>query len=352
MSADPPSSSGLPGRSRPQLSDLSRETTEDDLWNLDDDAPVVRPRQPTPAPAAPTPPEEPAAPSATPEAPAPRGLRSPVKPPAPRPTPADEIGELEAADEATDEVVTLTSPIDEEPESPAPAVKKAAAPEAIAPPVEEAEPEQPVATTPKETRPRSAATDPKGSLPRPRLNRREVIGIASFAVVVMIAALWVLTRFFSQLSFTSDSAGKPDFPLKGELAWVAAADTFWREPVRSGASRDVARREVVMIPVLELTLDPEHSGGGALRVIFRNSEGEPVGDPRTCPFGAGRFEGSGSATIAVAATDGFVEDGDFQAYRTGKGKRWTADVLEGPPGDTPASAFKKLSSIPILPLRR
>ena len=37
MSLEPSSSSGLPGRSRPALSDLSRETTEGDLWNLDEE---------------------------------------------------------------------------------------------------------------------------------------------------------------------------------------------------------------------------------------------------------------------------------------------------------------------------
>jgi hypothetical protein len=169
----------------------------------------------------------------------------------------------------------------------------------------------------------------------------------------LISAVWVLTRFFTLLSFTRDSDGQPSYPLKGELAWVESAQTFWREPVRSGETRDVgARRKVVIIPVLELTLDAAHSGGGSLRVIFRNAEGNPVGDPITRSFGAGRFEASDSPTASFAATDGFTEDGDFQAYRTGKGKLWTADVLEGPPGDSAASSFKKLSSIPILPDRR
>lgn len=397
MSAEPPNPSGLPGRNRPQLSDLSRETTEDDLWNLDEEPPAARPRQAklTPPPPAPEPkePKEPeAGPEAAPEAaatlesPMPRGLTSPVKPLTPRPPQPDEIGELDADEPelghrpkapSTDEVVTLTSPIDEEPaaeeklaapavtaapEAPAAAVET---PEKAAPPAEpEPEPEletkaedvvaeQPASPAPRENRPRSAATAvAPGSLPHPRLNRREVIGIASFAVVVMIAAVWVLSHFFGQLSFTRDSDHRPDYPLKGELARVVSAATFWREPVRSGDNRDVARREVVLIPVLELTLDPEHSGGGALRVIFRNGEGQPVGDPISRSFGAGRFEANDSSTIAFAATDGFTSDGDFQAYRTGKGKLWTADVLEGPPGDSPASAYKKLSSIPILPERR
>ncbi|MEK7951905.1 hypothetical protein [Luteolibacter soli] len=386
MSAEPPNPSGLPGRNRPHLSDLSRETTEEDLWNLDEETTAaVRPRQPKAAPAAPaakdvTPVPEPAGPA---EPPMPRGLSSPVKPLTPRSAPSDEIGELDedeipATPKAkskpatppapANEVVALTSAIDEAHTPPAAAAPSAPTSPAVADPEpsvdeEEEEEEQEEAdgyeddllakTTSRENRPRGASSPAaKGNIPRPRLNRREVIGIATFVVVAMIASVWVLTRFFSLLSFTRDSDSRPSYPMKGQLATISSGSTFWREPVRSGESRDVAKRDVVLIPVLELSLDPGNSGGGSLRVIFRNAEGNPVGDPITRGFGAGRFETTGNATATFTATDGFSADGDFQAYRTGKGKLWTVDVLEGPPGGTPASSFKKLSSIPILPERR
>jgi hypothetical protein len=351
MSAEPPSSSGLPGRSRPQLSDLSRETTEDDLWNLDEEAPAIPVRPPNPAPAGtlPSPPEAPEAPGMA-QPPVPRGMPQAVEPPLPRkerPAVKDEIGDLDES-EPDDEVVTLVAPVEAEP-APAPSP----APEPV---VEEPAPEPAAAADlapppTKGNKPRHAPA-PKGTLPRPRLNRREVIGIAGFAFVLMIAALWVLSRFFTQLAFKDDPTAAPDYPLKGERVTVAAAETFWREPVREGDARDVARREVVMIPVLELSLDPENSPAGALRVIFRNGQGQPVGDPITRTFAVGRFEASGNATIAFPATDGFEKDGDFHAYRTGKGDPWTVELLEGPSADAPAGAFKKLAPIPILPLRR
>lgn len=351
MSAESSSSSGLPGRHRPQLSELNRETTEDDLWNLDEEEPAAPapPKRPAPREL----PQKPPAPAKEEPAPAEETPAAPTLQSQPRPARRDEIGDLDEDDSAK-EPVTLTTSIDEDPPAPEkePAAvtrSRADVPEKAEP--QEAEPEPPAPAAPKENRPRQAAPAAKASLPRPRLNRREVIGIASFAVVVMIAAVWVLTRFFSQLSFSDDSDGLPDFPLKGEIARVASAETFWREPIRDGANRDVAKREVVMIPVLEVTLDPD-SGGGALRVIFRNAQGEPVGDPITRSFGAGRFEASESATIAFPATDGFLQDGSFQAYRTGEDKRWTADILEGPSANSAAGSFKKLSSIPISSLRR
>ncbi|RYD51620.1 MAG: hypothetical protein EOP83_23305, partial [Verrucomicrobiaceae bacterium] len=105
MSAEPPNPSGSPGRSRPHLSDLSRETTEEDLWNLDDEeapAQPVKPRQQKPAPPAPAAKESvpKLEPTAAAEPPMPRGLSSPVKPLTPRSTPtADEIGNLDDDDE-------------------------------------------------------------------------------------------------------------------------------------------------------------------------------------------------------------------------------------------------------------
>ncbi|MCW1887869.1 hypothetical protein OKA04_24235 [Luteolibacter flavescens] len=375
MSAEPPNSSGLPGRSRPALSDLSRETTEDDLWNLDED--------PTPAIAHPPQPRDtPKTTQAPPkEVPASKGQEKPDrKPPvelhvltpepkstATRHSPLDEIGDLEAenapAPAATPAPAPAPAPRKESPPKTSPAPASTPSPSYRAPAPEVAEDEeydqhshQAASPAPEEEPPRaraaaSAAPTPRASL-RPRLNRAEVISIATFAVVAMIAAIWIITRFSTQFSFTRASDAHPDFPLKGQSVEVDAAETFWREPIRTGEDRDVARREVQMIPVVEVTLDPGKSSGGSLRVVFKNGQGEPVGDAITRGFSGGRFDASGSPTFSFAATDGFIEQAHFQAYRAGKGDYWTAELLEAPPGQTSASAFKKLSSVPLLPSLR
>jgi hypothetical protein len=356
MSAEPPSSSGLPNRSRPVLSDLSKETTEGDLWNLDDDEPAAPKHQPTPPPEGPkprggqretpgitTPPVSRGKPPAEPVHPlAPRGER-PVVP--------DEIGDLDELDEpAEEEVVVMIVPDDAVEDLPAPV--KTTAPAAKTGPAQTPAPEPEIPAVP-ENKPRPAAPPASRPAPtRPRMNRREALGLALFAFVLLVAAIWVITRFFGQIPMKSEFVEGPDFPVKGEHASLANAETFWRVPLRDGASRDVARREVVMIPVLEIELDPEGSPSGALRVVFRNGQGEPVGDSITRSFSAGRFDASGNAKAAFPATDGFLDQGTFNAYRTGKGDPWTAEVLEGPSVDAPASSFKKLAPIPVLPLRR
>lgn len=352
MSAEPPSSSGLPGRSRPVLSELSKETTEGDLWNLDDEMPAVPLKVTPPAPRVPK------AESASPEEPGPtvlpvsRGMtppesHPPLAPRGERTARPDEIGDLdEPREESAEEVVTMVVPRDPAEDLAPPAQAAPAAPPASGP-VPDPGVEVPAA---KERKPRAPAQP--ATPRRPRMNRREALGIATFAFVLLVAAIWVLARFFGQIPMKSEFVKAPDFPVKGGHAALAAAGTFWREPVREGAARDVARREVFMIPVLEIELAPEGSSGGALRVVFRNSQGDPVGDPITRSFSAGRFEASGDAKATFPATDGFLDQGSFNAYRTGKGDPWMAEVLEGPSVDAPASSFKKLAPIPVLPLRR
>jgi hypothetical protein len=354
------------------LSDLSRETTEDDLWNLDDEtgdatlSAVDFPPQPRmglgPASKLTTPPPE--SEKETPVAnPAPRvrgktpdPLRSDLSDPAgrrmSRTLPVDEIGDLEehspeAAEPAEAEGGFRVIADEEEPPAPA-----AAAPTSKASPVAREVPDAtPTAPPPAETGP-VRTNQPKSPGRRLRLNRREIIGLAAFSFTLLLAAIWVITRFFAAFEFKSRFVEGPEFPVSGERAQIERAETYWREPVRTGDSRDFARREITMIPVLELTLSPDKTTSGTLLVIFRNSESEPVGDSIRRSFTGARFDGSGQPTISFPSTDGFVEEGDFNAYRAGKGASWMAEVFEGPSIDSPANEFKLVASIPVLPKLR
>lgn len=373
MSTEPTSSSGLPGRSRPALSDLSRETTETDLWNLDDDLAertvlqVNYPPQPRKGLGA-QPVEEPEEePPVQQELLRKRGRTPMTGRPAQdglagrRGEMSDEIGELEDDDDGD---VGHAPPQELEPEVELRVVPEPEPEAAPVPQVEDFEAAPvplPLTSDRKGERPakqnqRRSDNELKrtagSSLPRPHLNRREILGLAAFGFVLLLAAIWVLTRFFSAFEFKSEFVKGPDFPIKGEHATLDTSETYWREPVRTGPARDFARREVSLIPVLDLTLDPAGTTTGALLVIFRNSEGQPVGDSIRRSFANGRFDAGGNASIAFPATDGFAAQGDFNAYRSGKGEAWMAEVFEGPTVDAPADLFKPLATIPVLPKLR
>ncbi|WP_035615924.1 hypothetical protein [Haloferula sp. BvORR071] len=352
MPADPPSNTGSPDRSRPAASELNKETTESDLWNLDEDPVEMTIKRPSAPPSAPKPPTE-----INPDDPSKKAVQR-GKSPAPAPverkailnpqssaSPYDEIGELEEQDEEEEEsdAVLLVLPDEEEEPAPtAPAVAKIPA-ETQAAPAEEA--------PRRENRPRSEPSAPAGTLTLPKPKPKELIGLAAVAFLLLLGAIWVLSRFFTQLSFQSPHAKTPDFPLKGEHSAVVSADTFWRAPIRDGPDAEKVKREAAMIPVVEVALDPA-SSQGALRFEFRNQTGEKIGDVITRGFQGGKFSANGNTKITVTATDGFPSDGDFNAYLTSETAPWTIEVREGSSIDGGSSSFKPLAVLPIKRSRR
>lgn len=351
MSPEPTSSSGLPGRSRPVLSELSKETTEEDLWNLDEDptpAPAVEP-QPIPASA----PAEPAA-TVIDAATAPEtAAAAPAKPTVIDPTPGGRKAPPERRDVQRMKAVDTFDDLEEDgigsPDA------RAATPEPEASPAAAAGQE----ATETPAKPGDFLSDeipaykPKSAnLPRRRFLPREIIGLGLFAFAMLLAAVWALSSFFGTMHFKQPPTAMPKFPVTGKHGALAGATTFWREPVTTGPDRDLARRSVVILPVLELSLDPAHSSSGALRVLFRNHQGEPVGDPITRSFRDGKFEPANSSQASFPSTDGFKEMAIFATYQAGEGDPWIVEILEGPSAEAPANQFTSLTRLPVSSLRR
>mgnify|MGYP000740101185 CR=1 FL=1 len=294
MPDEPDTPQNLPGRQRPRLNELSQQTTEDDLWDLDETP------EPMPTPAA-----------------------APQNPPADSPVEAERGAGTPRAPEARE------------------ATGGEAGPEALpAVPARQDEPRPTPASRPKPT---SRLTETAGT------SGKEKVALVASGVVALGLAVWLVIGMFSGVPTTRIGDNQPELPAAGSFTTVATLETFWREPIREGENRDIARREVAMIPVVSLTLDDSRSG--ALRVIFYDSQGDSVGDAVSQPFTGGQFDGTGSPTIEIAATDGFTDPGDFDAYRVG-GERWTVEIREGPSTNAPGREFKELLSAPISSTRR
>lgn len=332
MSADPPSSSGLPPRSRPVLSDLSKHTTEEDLWDLDEESSQG---------------ETSIAPESAPVRPAPAKER-------PRANVIE--SRLDKADAKRKEAAPGESVGDPAPQADEPDSAQAAP---LAPPADNAAPsagpstqDEPAGewTQPKgEQKP--AASDAPAVGARFGINRRELIGLGAFFLAILTAAIWGIASFFNHLHFTDSEAGLVEFPVKGERATVVTAESFWREPIRTGSNRDAARGDVAVIPVVEISLEPG-SGSGALRILFHNDRGTPVGDTITRTFSNGRFDIGGSERTECASSAGFEQRGEFNALRAGQTDPWTVLVLEGPGPDAPAREFRTLFEMPLSTLFR
>lgn len=299
MPEDPTPPSNSPRRHRPRLNELASETTEEDLWDLDDEEISDFA---TPAP----PPEEPAV----------EELEDPGEP------------------EPVPESVEAEEEVEEEPAPEPEAVDEPAAPAA----------EQPA---PVEPSPQTQPAAP--SVPIAKPNGKEKIGLGILGVVFIALGIWWLLGLLSDVPTTRMGQDEPDFPIEGGFTEATAAESYWRAPIREGDQRDIARTDVIIIPILKVTITG--TGDGVLRAIYRDDEGEFVGDSITRSFTSGQFDDSRSASCEFPATSGFTEESEFNAYRVG-GERWTVEILEGPSADASGREFKSLFTAPISSLRR
>ncbi len=347
----PPDGSSLPPRHRPTLGKLAKGTTEQDLWAFDD---LDRADEET-AEALPKPVE--------PGIPDPRELETmkvrQLADPIPSKTdenhdsvrvnisknrpkiqagsttgqskPGSEFDDLDHWDEpeAGPPVLAIPAEIGTRPVAPTqPAAAEIPLP-AVTPPTDPQDEFSP---------PVRDAAAPASQRPRLHLTKLERLGLVALAVLLLIGGAMAFLNTISRLPTGSDRVKANDFPLHGKHLTIVSADSFWRAP----KAADTARRGTQLVPVVDLT-----TGGGpaAIRVFFRNSDGDVIGDAVT------RYLQPG-AKLQIAATAGFDDVGMHAAYRTGESKPWTIEVLEAATENAPGPEFSRLFEMDVSPDRR
>jgi hypothetical protein len=166
-------------------------------------------------------------------------------------------------------------------------------------------------------------------------------------VLLIGGGFWGTQIFRKHVQAQVDPYAEPDFPAKGSIAQVKSAETYWRPPIKEGPDADPTQRDVILIPVIDVTLGSCASATGVIRVLFYNDQGEIVGDSITRPYRDGRFIRNDSPTTSFSATTGFTSFGEQEAYRAYLGKPWSIRVYEGPDETAPSSSFQLLFSTPI-----
>lgn len=333
-----------PGRHRPMMNDLARETTEEDLWDLEGQEPQTPSKQTEPEPEQPTEPEKPSEPEQASEPEKPVQPEPPKKPEPPveakQPTQPEPTPEPQPAESTSDGVPGLfddtPSNIDE------------AAPADTAQPKQQSEPavenqpsEAPAAPEPTPETP----TDEEAEEPVKKLGAKDWLIYGGVAVAAVITLVWFTSSLLSGVTTKRIGDDKPDLPAKGQFCSIASADTYWRAPVREGDNRDNAKPEVILIPVVDIGLTGE-GAQGVLRILFLDEHGNYVGDPITKSFENGKFKSNNSETLEIASTDGFTTNSDFHAYRLNNNP-WTVEILEGPSANAEGSRFQSILSVEI-----
>ena len=385
MSKNPKPSDPDPSESIPKLSKTQQESTEQDLWDLDDDIEV---------------PEDPN--SSSPPLPAKKTSKSLIQSTKPSERKA---GIPPAPDQKTTSPKTGNKPAGKKKT----AAKKTGARKAAAkksPSKKAAAPSRPVKKTPKahdldeldslddldETKTSDAneptakkefksklsttalakeeklaaeekETAPKEQAPEKKPDSEEIEAGAeekestpfSFSTyskteklsVCILAAVLLLGGILSVIYFSNKVPTKPiiaeaiDFPVEGKRISITDAVSYWREP--NIANGDIVKRDTKLIPVLDISLTAKKPT--ALRIFFRNDTGDVVGDGVT-------REVTGETKFSVPATAGFDDIGMHAAYRTGGSPPWFIQVYEGPDINASREQFSKVLEMEISTDRR
>lgn len=169
------------------------------------------------------------------------------------------------------------------------------------------------------------------------LSKIERVGLLVLLALLLFGGIAAVIISLNRLPTENVRVRANDFPIKGQHLSIAAAESYWRAPVANGDHPDVVRRGTVLIPAISLKAG---EGSGALRIIFRNQDGDSVGDVITRSVKPGE-------KLEIAATAGFDDLGMHAAYRTGETKPWVIGVYEGPSEDAAPNSFKKLFEMNI-----
>ncbi|MEI6818226.1 MAG: hypothetical protein WCL19_01350 [Verrucomicrobiota bacterium] len=178
--------------------------------------------------------------------------------------------------------------------------------------------------------------------PQLHLSKVERIGLGVLLLLLLVGSIAMILSIFSRLPTESAHTEANDFPVSGKYVKISTADSYWRPPVTEGKGREIVRRDTVLVPVVKLTAS---GGPAAVRVVFRDGEGQMVGDVVTRAVQV-------DVPMEIAATAGFEDIGMHAAYRTGQGKPWIVQVYEAASETSPSQDFKRLIEMKISNARR
>lgn len=170
----------------------------------------------------------------------------------------------------------------------------------------------------------------------------EKLGMIALIIALLAVFAGFLTYTATRLPMESLDSRKVKFPISGQHVSVRTAKSYWRDVVESGPQADVVRRGTRMVPVVELSCG---GGPGVLRVLFRDENGDSVGDAITRRV-------TEEENITVVATAGFNDFGMHAAYRTGESKPWKVEVYEGSGTNVSDEGFAQLFEMDISAERR
>ncbi len=161
------------------------------------------------------------------------------------------------------------------------------------------------------------------------LSKIEKICLSTLAAIFLGLFIWGYV-WLNAKNHQASTQQPLELPVSGKYATISAFSSSWVSSSSSGFK-----------PSVTLTLD-EKSSSGALRLYFRNTEKDIVGDPITVSFKEGKFIKNNQPTITVVSTKGFSLESDFHAYQLDRSLAWKVQILEAPSELSSSSEFTEI----------
>ncbi len=148
-----------------------------------------------------------------------------------------------------------------------------------------------------------------------------------------------------------------DLPIEGQFVHINHFSTYWKSPEKN----DEHKIGAIILPSATITLSPNTPKTAALRIFFHNQDDQIIGDPITLPIENGVFKKQNNPNIKITkqgltaeitCSDGFHEEGDYNAYVLDKDIYWNIYLLEAPLTQTSGKDFKQLIKTRIIPRRK
>jgi len=180
-------------------------------------------------------------------------------------------------------------------------------------------------TTPTLVRKKDGWTEKKEK--QPPLTIIEKISLLAVVACLLGAAGWAISTFYRDAPQGKLIIFHEDYPAKGNKVSIEEVETWWREPIRTGKDADVG--VVVganLIPCARIKI----SGGSStsLRVTFRDSDQQLVGDTINLLIENGKFVQTNSDEISIHSTAGFENPSRINSYDNEDINPWSLAIIE------------------------
>ncbi|MBK1854176.1 hypothetical protein JO972_04365 [Verrucomicrobiaceae bacterium 5K15] len=194
----------------------------------------------------------------------------------------------------------------------------------------------------------ASAGDPDATAPLKRLglNAVEKVALSAVAISLLGLAIWGYI-FLHQRNSIGREGASLELPIKGQHTTISNFQTYWQTPDNNAGVKLGAK----VIPFASITLADDASGSGAFRIYFSDADDNSIGDTITLEFSGGKFA-NGQKTTEISATDGFHEEGDFNAYVLDRHMAWEIQVLEAADASASSSEFTEILKTTVEPIRK